>query len=304
MKLTILGTGSATPIVERRPSAALLDLGNESILIDCGEGTQFQMLKYKVRFSRLKYVLITHLHGDHYYGLIALINTLNNTGRTEPLILVGPQGLDEILGIQLRYSQAFLNYTLDFRCTNPDKPEEVYANEKISIRTFPLRHRIPCTGFLVAEKPAPRKILAEKLPADFPLPYFKMLKEGLDVTDELSGKTYLNSHYTADPEPPRQLAYCSDTIYDPALVEYVRNSHLMYHESTFTSELEGRAQITFHSTAAQAADIARRAGVRQLIIGHFSSRYKVLDNFLAEARAVFPDTLLAEEGRVYAVPSR
>jgi len=299
LKLTILGTGSATPIVERRPSSALLDLGNESILIDCGEGTQFQMLRYKVRFSRLKYILITHLHGDHFYGLIALINTLNNTGRTEPLILIGPHGLDEILSVQLKYSQAFLNYTLDFRSTNPVTPEEVFSNEKISISTFPLRHRIPCTGFLVAEKPAPRKILAEKLPADFPLPYFKMLKEGLDVTDELSGKIYLNRDYTADPEPPRQLAYCSDTIYDPEIVQYIRNADLMYHESTFTHELANRAQITFHSTAAQAADIARRAGVKQLVIGHFSSRYKVLDHFLAEAKAVFPDTLLAEEGKTY-----
>ncbi len=301
MKLTILGTGSATPIIERRPSAALLDLGNESILIDCGEGTQFQMLKYKVRFSRLKYVLITHLHGDHFYGLIALINTLNNTGRTEPLILIGPQGLDEILSVQLRYSQAFLNYALDFRCTDPAKQEEIFSNEKICIKTFPLRHRIPCTGFLVSEKPALRKILAEKLPADFPLPYFKMLKEGLDVTDELSGKTYLNREYTANPEPPRQLAYCSDTIYDPDIVRHIQNADLMYHESTFTSELESRAQITFHSTAAQAADIALRAGVKKLVIGHFSSRYKTLDNFLTESQAVFPNTVLAEEGKVYEV---
>lgn len=301
MKLTILGTGSATPITERRPSAALLDLGNESILIDCGEGTQFQMLKYKVRFSRLKYVLITHLHGDHFYGLIALINTLNNTGRTESLILIGPQGLDEILSVQLRYSQAFLNYALDFRCTDPVKHEEIFSNEKISIKTFPLRHRIPCTGFLISEKPAPRKILAEKLPSGFPLPYFKMLKEGLDVTDELTGKTYPSREYTADPEPPRQLAYCSDTIYDPDIIQHVENADLMYHESTFTSELENRAQITFHSTAAQAADIARRAGVKKLVIGHFSSRYKVLDNFLIESQAVFPDTVLAEEGKVYEV---
>lgn len=301
MKLTLLGTGSATPIIERRPSAALLDLGNESILIDCGEGTQFQMLKYKVRFSRLRYILITHLHGDHFYGLIALINTLNNTGRTEPLILIGPQGLDEILSVQLRYSQAFLNYTLDFRCTNPVKAGEVFSNEKISISTFPLRHRIPCTGFLIAEKPAPRKILAEKLPADFPLPYFKMLKEGLDVTDELSGKIYLNHEYTADPEPPRRMAYCSDTIYDPGIVQYIRNADLVYHESTFTGELANRARITFHSTAAQAADIALQAGVKRLIIGHFSSRYKVLDNFLTEAQAIFPDTVLAVEGKTYLI---
>src|SRR5690606_24661237 len=144
--------GSATPINERRPSAALLDLGNESILIDCGEGTQFQMLKFKVRFSRLKYILITHLHGDHYYDLIALINTLNNTGRTEPLILIGPRGLDEIISVQLRYSQSFLNYTIDFRATCPDNLREMFSSPKVTITAFPLRHRIPCTGFIIAEK--------------------------------------------------------------------------------------------------------------------------------------------------------
>ncbi|MCD8541061.1 MAG: MBL fold metallo-hydrolase, partial [Leadbetterella sp.] len=143
MKFTILGTGSATPITERRPSAALLDLGNESILMDCGEGTQFQMLRYKVRFSRLKYILITHLHGDHFFGLIALINTLNNTGRTEPLILAGPRGLDEILSVQLKYSQAFLNYRVEFLCTDPDKPEEIFFERKRSV----LRASCSGTGF-------------------------------------------------------------------------------------------------------------------------------------------------------------
>ena len=301
MKLTILGTGSATPITERRPSAALLDLGNESILIDCGEGTQFQMLKYKVRFSRLKYILITHLHGDHYYGLIALLNTLNNTGRTEPLVVAGPRGLEEILSVQLRYSQSFLNYTLELRVTDADRPAEIISDDKITVHSFPLRHRIPCTGFLVAQKPAPRKILADKLPQDFPLPYFKMLKEGLDVTDERTGRLYLNREFTADPAPPLKLAYCSDTAFDPDLVQHIEQADLLYHESTFTSELADRAKLTFHSTAAQAAEIAARAGVGRLVIGHFSSRYKSLDHFLSEARAIFPRTSLAEEGKTFPV---
>lgn len=299
MKFTILGTGSATPITERRPSAALLDLGNESLLFDCGEATQFQMLKYKIRFSRLKYILITHLHGDHYFGLIALINTLNNTGRTEPLVLIGPQGLQDILSVQLRYSQSALNYTIDYRSTSATTAEEVFSNEKLSIQSIPLKHRIPCTGYLVSEKPAPRKILAEKLPKDFPLPNFKMLKEGLDV--EFEGKYYRNADYTRAPEKPRKMAYCTDTVFDPDLANYLFHVDLLYHESTFTKELASRAAYTFHSTAEQAATVAKAAQAKLLIIGHFSSRYKDTSPFLTEAREIFLSTFLAEEGKTFRI---
>jgi ribonuclease Z len=299
LKFTILGTGSATPITERRPSAALLDLGNESVLLDCGEGTQFQMLKYKVRFSRLKYILITHLHGDHFFGLIALLNTLNNTGRTEPLVLIGPHGLQDIISVQLKYSLSFLNYTVNYRTTNPGSFDEVFSNEKISISTIPLKHRIPCTGYLISEKPALRKILAERLPSDFPLPYFKMLKEGFDVEHE--GKIYANAEYTVAPASPKKVAYCSDTIFDPEIARFVNQADLLYHESTFTKELSARAQMTFHSTAEQAASIAKAGQVKQLIIGHFSSRYKDTSTFLTEAREIFPNTYLSEEGKTFHV---
>jgi ribonuclease Z len=257
------------------------------------------MLKYKIRFSRLKYILITHLHGDHYFGLIALINTLNNTGRTEPLVLIGPHGLQDILSVQLRYSQSALNYTIDYRTTSPTKAGEVYSNDKISIHSLPLKHRIPCTGFLVSEKPALRKILADKLPSDFPLPYFKMLKEGLDV--EFNGKTYRNKDYTLPPEKPRKMAYCSDTIFDLDLPKYLLHVDLLYHESTFTKELSTRAGMTFHATAEQAATIAKTAGAKQLIIGHFSSRYKDTTPFLLEAREIFSMTYLAEEGKTFRI---
>ncbi len=279
----------------------MLDLGNESILIDCGEGTQFQMLKYKVKFSRLKIILITHLHGDHFFGLIALINTINNTGRTEPLTLIGPKGLDEIISIQLKYSQSYLKYTIDYIGTNPDEAEEVFANEKISIRTFPLKHRIPCTGFLISEQSYKRKVLAEKLPKNVPVHFFKMLKDGFDVQDELNGKYYSVEDYTLPPDKPTQIAYCSDTIFDETIVDYIKGADLIYHESTFTNELASRATETFHSTAAQAATIALKAEAKQLIIGHFSSRYKSLEAFKEEAQAVFKNTLLAEEGKTYEV---
>lgn len=301
MKFTILGTGSATPIVERRPSASILDLGNENILIDCGETTQFQMLKYKAKFSRLKYILISHLHGDHFFGLIGLLNTINNTGRTESLILIGPKGLDEILSVQFKYSQSYLTYDIDYRVTNPEKAETVFENEKISIQTFPLKHRIPCTGFLISEQPAKRKILADKLPSDLPTAFFRMLKDGKDVKDELTGKTYHYTDYTEEPEPPQKIAYCSDTIFDEGLIEYVKDADLLYHESTFTNELETRAKQTYHSTAAEAATIALKANVKQLIIGHFSSRYKTLEVFESEAKAVFQNTFLAEEGKCFEV---
>jgi ribonuclease Z len=301
LRLTVLGTGSATPIVERRPSASVLDVGNESILIDCGEGTQFQMLKYKVKFSRLKFILITHLHGDHIFGLIGLINTINNTGRTEELTLIGPKGLDEILSVQLKYSQSYLNYQINYINTNPVEAEEVFANDKISIRTFPLKHRIPCTGYVISEQPAKRRLVIDKLPQNLPVHFFKMLKEGFDVQDELTGKFYSVEEYTLPPEKPTQVAYCSDTIFDETIVEYIKESDLIYHESTFTNELAKRASETFHSTAAQAATIALKAGAKRLIIGHFSSRYKSLDTFREEAQAVFKNTLLAQEGKSYEV---
>jgi ribonuclease Z len=303
LKITVLGIGSATPIVERRPSASLLEIGNESVLIDCGEGTQFQLLKYKMKFSRLRYILITHLHGDHYFGLIALINTINNIGRTEPLTLIGPKGLDEIISVQLKYSQSYLKYMIDYIATNPEQPEVVYTNDKIFISTFPLKHRIPCTGFLISEQAQKRKILAEKLPKNLPVHFYKMLKDGFDVSDEMTGKFYSVEEYTLPPDKPTQVAYCSDTIFDESIVEHIKGVDLLYHESTFTNELADRAAITFHSTAAQAATIAQKANVKQLIIGHFSSRYKTLQLFKEEAQAIFKNTLLAEEGKTYEVCS-
>lgn len=281
------------------PSAFVVDFGNESLLIDCGEGTQYQMLKYKVKKSRLKYILISHLHGDHYFGLIGLLNSLNHEGRNEPLVLIGPRGLSEILSVQLRYSGSLLGFHVDFIETNPEIPQTIYSNDKITIKTFPLKHRIACTGFVISEKPQKRKILAEKLPVNFPIAYFKLLQEGKDIKDELSGKIYLNAEYTNDPEPPKTLAYCSDTAYFPEVIPHISNAGLLYHEATFEESLKSRAKLTMHSTAKEAATIAKDANVKRLIIGHFSSRYKILDDILTEAKAVFHDTELSEEGKFF-----
>lgn len=296
LEFKILGTGSATPQLQRNPSAFVVTVDNFLILIDCGEGTQYRLLQYKVKISRLKYILISHLHGDHYFGLIGLISTLNMQKRTEPLDIYGPKGLDEIIAQQLKYSGSVLGFKLQFYVTNPSSFNEILDTETIQIKTFPLKHRIDCTGFLLIKKNSKRKILAEKLPENFPAIYFKMLREGLDVVDELSGKTYNNSEYTTEGNLEKRLAYCSDTIFDESIVNYIKNADLLYHESTFLTEQSDRAKVTFHSTAAEAATIAKKANAKLLIIGHFSSRYKTIDDFLLQAKAIFTNTFLAQEG--------
>jgi ribonuclease Z len=296
LEFRILGTGSATPQLQRNPSAFVVTIDNFLILIDCGEGTQYRLLEHKVKISRLRYILISHLHGDHYFGLIGLLSTLNMQKRTEPLVIYGPNGLDEIIGLQLKYSGTILNFKLNFSVTNPTGFNEILNTETIQIKTFPLKHRIDCTGFLLTKKKSKRKILADKLPENFPATFYKMLQEGHDVVDEFSGVTYINDEYTTEGCPEKRLAYCSDTIYDETIVDYIKNVDLLYHEATFLAEHAERAKLTFHTTAAQAASIAQKANVKRLLIGHFSSRYKTIEDFLTEARAVFSDTTLSEEG--------
>jgi ribonuclease Z len=301
LEFRILGTGSATPQLQRNPSAFVVTLDNFLILIDCGEGTQFRLLQYKVKVSRLKYVLISHLHGDHYFGLIGLISTLNMQRRTEALEIFGPKGLDEIIYQQLKYSGSILNFKLEFHVTNPSTFDEILDTDSLKINTFQLKHRIDCTGFLITKKSSKRKILAEKFPENFPVTFFKMLKDGMDVRDELSGITYKNADYTVEGNLEKRLAYCSDTIFDESIVDYIKNADLLYHESTFLEEQAERATVTFHSTAIQAATIAKASRAKRLVIGHFSSRYKTSEQFLVEAKTVFEDSFLAQEGENFII---
>lgn len=296
LEFRILGTGSATPQLQRNPSAFVVTIDNFLVLIDCGEGTQYRLLEHKVKISRLRYILISHLHGDHYFGLIGLLSTLNMQKRTEPLVIFGPTGLDEIIALQLKYSGTILNFKLDFSVTNPTGLNPILETETIEIKTFPLKHRIDCTGFLLTKKKSKRKILAEKLPENFPAIFYKMLQDGHDVTDELSGVTYINAECTTDGCSEKRLAYCSDTIYDESIVDYIKDVDLLYHEATFLTEQAERAKVTFHTTAAQAASIAQKANAKQLVIGHFSSRYKTTEDFLVQAQDVFPNTTLSKEG--------
>ncbi|MCU0341175.1 MAG: ribonuclease Z [Spirosomaceae bacterium] len=299
--VTILGAGSATPTLTRHPSAQLITYDNDCFLVDCGEGTQFQMLAYRMRPSRLKAVFISHLHGDHYFGLIGLLSSLNLGGRTEDLRLFGPRGLDEILTLHFKLSQTPLQFLVHFQELSPDAPALIFDHPHFTVSTIPLDHRIPCTGFLFREKPRQRNLIKEKLSEDIPFEYLRLLKEGRDVYDE-SGHLLLGvAEYTLPAPPPRSYAYCSDTRYDERLVEYVRGVNLLYHEATFGDDLAHQATERFHATAREAGIIARKAQVQQLLIGHFSSRYKTFEMLLAQAQEAFSATAIAEEGTTFAV---
>jgi ribonuclease Z len=294
--LTILGTGSATPVLTRNPTAHFLQIGQDGYLIDCGEGTQNQLLRYKLKTTRLKYIFITHLHGDHYFGLIGLISTLNMHRRTEDLWVFGPKGLAEIITIQLKYSDAWLNFKLHFIETDTEKSYQLYENEQVTVTTIPLVHRVPCCGFLFQEKPLKHKIIKETMPKDLTIEQIKLLKEGEDILNEDGTVKYKNSHFTKPSGKCRSYAFCSDTLFYEPIIDIVKNVDVLYHEATFLHELESRATQTNHSTARQAGEIAKKAKVGKLIIGHFSSRYKELESLLAEAKGVFKNTILAEEG--------
>lgn len=301
MDFKILGTGSATPQLDRNASAFVVSIENELILIDCGEGTQYRLLEHKVKTNRIKYILISHLHGDHYFGLIGLLSSMNLGKRTEDLTLIGPQGLDEILSLQFKHSQTFLNFKIDFKSTNPDESIIILETDNFKVTTIPLMHRIPCNGYLITENASKRTIIKEKMPPDLPIPYIKMLKEGKDVYDDFSKTKYLVSDFTEPGNPEKSLAYCSDTAYLESIIPIIQNCDLLYHEATFGNELTDRATVTYHSTAAQAALIAKKSKVKKLVIGHFSSRYKSLELLEEEAKAVFEPTFIAKEGLIFEV---
>lgn len=300
-ELLILGTGSATPILERHPSAQILSVENEHFLIDCGEATQYRLLEQKIKHTRIKHIFISHLHGDHYLGLVGLLSSLNMNQRTEDMTIYGPAGLDEILTTQFRYSDTQIRFKLTFIKTDTTKVAVILDHPFVTVETIPLQHRIPCCGFLFREKQPLRKILKEKLPEDFPITFIKMLKSGQDVLDELSQKVYLSADYTTDSLPARSFAYCSDTAYLESNLPQLQGVDLLYHEATFTKELTKRATETNHSTAEQAAHIAQKSGAKKLVIGHFSSRYKTLEAFESEAKAIFENTELAKEGITYSI---
>lgn len=300
-EVTILGSSSATPIYNRNPTSQALNINERLYLIDCGEGTQQQMLRFDVKPSRIDHIFISHLHGDHYLGLVGLLSSMHLNGRIKALKLFGPLALMEIIELQLKYSETTLNYPIEFTATNADSAEVIVDNDDVTIETIPLDHRIPCTGFIFKEKKRLRKLLKEKLEElKVPIQFFTALKKGKDyVADD--GTVYKNDTLTIDSDQPKIYAYCSDTLFNPQYFEQVTNADLLYHEATFLDNMADRARETHHTTALQAANIALQTHAKKLLIGHFSARYKSLDELLAEAQSVFPDTELAIEGKTFVI---
>lgn len=295
-QIKILGSNSATPAHNRNQSSQLLSIGSDHFLVDCGEGTQIQLIRYKTRFQKISHIFISHLHGDHYLGLMGLLLTMHLQRRTQDLHIFGPTGLEEIITTQLRYSHTALNYQLLFSPLQPDGFNLIFENSTLSVHSFPLVHRIPCTGFLFKEKPKPRRMNKAKLLPEMSGEEITQLKMGKDVLDALGEVKWHSFHYTLPPRRSRSYAYCSDTRFSPELVQYFKEVDLLYHEATFRKEHSERAAETYHSTTEQAALMARQANAGALLLGHYSVRYKELEPLLSEAKRVFSNTRLSIEG--------
>ncbi|RED93846.1 ribonuclease Z [Marinoscillum furvescens] len=301
IELQILGSNSAAFAHNRHHTSQLLRVQDKYFLIDCGEGTQLLIKKHKIKLSRINEILISHLHGDHYYGLMGLISTLHLYGRKADLCIYGPPGLAEIITLQLRYSMTRLSYDIKFKEWTPNVPEVIFDNDKLRITTIPLDHRIPCSGFLFEEKAKKRGINKNAIKRKLTPVEAAKLRNGEDLVDESGNVVFKNEEVTFDPKPPYSYAYCSDTRLIPELAETIKGVDLVYHESTFMHDMHERAASTYHTTARQAAELAEKAEVRRLLLGHFSTRYKDLSPLLREARSVFSETYLAEEGKKFVI---
>ncbi|MFN3874447.1 MAG: ribonuclease Z [Flavobacteriales bacterium] len=298
-ELITLGTGAALPARGRSQSGQVLIVHEVPYLIDCGEGTQERLRSAGISFARLGHAFISHLHGDHYLGLMGLISSLHLLGRTRPFQGHGPAPLKEIIEVQLRASGTYLRYPLLFYALEPESGRVAWQDERVVVRLLALRHRLPCTGFIFEETAAPRPLRKDRLHL-VPAHLRARVKAGEDL--ELpDGTRIANAELTLDPPPVRRYAYCSDTAYAPELVPHLKGVDLLYHEATFTRFLAHRARETQHSTAEDAARMAREASAGLLLLGHFSSRYKSTDQLLAEAQAIFPNTLISQEGGSYPV---
>ena len=299
LALTILGNNSAIPAFGRNPTAQILQNDDEAILIDCGEGTQLQMSKYKIRKSKISHIFISHLHGDHYFGLIGLLTSMSLLSRTQDLHLYGPPLLEQIIKLQLDAASTALCYKVYFHALGDEGP--VGNTKKMNIECFKVKHRIECWGFLFREKKKPRSIDPDKARTyEIPAAYYEHLQRGEDYITK-KGVIIANAAVTHAAAKPKSYAYCADTIYDDSLADKIKEVDLLYHETTYLKDQHERAAIRFHCTTVQAAAIAKKATVKKLIIGHFSSKYELLDQFLTEAREIFEETELALEGACYKI---
>ena len=299
--VTILGSSAALPTAQRNLSAQVITHGGQLLLIDCGEGTQMMLKKLRIKTNKIGHVFISHLHGDHFYGLIGLISTWHLLGRKKPLNIYGPPALQEIIELQLSASMTRLSYSLNFHATQSEFPAQIADTGRLVISTFPLMHRVPTTGFLIREKQWPRNIRADEAAKHgVPFTFMERLRQGEDFIDE-DGETIPNALLTIPPPTPRSYAYCSDTSFYKPVAEWVRGCTMLYHEATFLNDKTEAAHEKMHSTAAQAAQIALLAGAGSLLLGHFSARYENAEDFKKEAEEFFPHVAVAEDGRTYEI---
>lgn len=300
-EVTILGSGAALPTSYRNPTSQYVYCNDRHILIDCGEGTQVQLRKNQVHIQKINHILISHLHGDHFFGLVGLISTLHLLGRDKGLTIYGPEELEQIIRLQLEVGGAKIGFDLQFVPLNGKEHKLLFEDKLIEIWTFPLSHRIPTNGFLIKEKPKERKLNAERFEeAGLSLTLIPKLKQGIDVELE-SGELISADEYTFPAKPSRSYAYCSDTIFDERIVSYIQGVNVLYHEATFLNDKLDRAKQTFHSTAEQAATIARQAEVGKLLLGHLSARYENGIKHLEEAQRVFEQVVVVEDGETHRI---
>jgi len=300
-KITILGSSGALPAYGRFPSSQLVEIQNRHFLVDCGEGAQMQLMKFQANLHRINHIFVSHLHGDHYLGLIGLLSSMHLLGRKDELHIYGPPPLRELIDQHLLHSQTVLRYPLHFHPTQDQQRAVLLETEHLQVTSFPLDHRIPCTGFRFDEKPRlPSIDRAKAEAAGVPVAYFGRIKQGQDYTAP-DHTVHRWQDLTSPPAPPRSYAYCSDTIRTDLYLPYIQQVGLLYHEATFLHEMLDRAEETYHTTALQAGQIAAEAGARKLLIGHYSARYKDLKPLLEESRTAFSETELALEGNWYIV---
>lgn len=297
--VTILGNNSAVPAFDRHPTSQVVTYDGSNYLVDCGEGTQIQLINYKVRRSKISHIFISHLHGDHYFGLVGLINTLSLLSHQQELHVFGPAPLQEIIELQLKVADTRICYPLHFHAITG--PATLLDTEKFLVKCFRTNHRIECYGFSFTEKRPPRKLDPVKArEMGIPLAFYERLTHGEDYTRK-DGTVIQNQLVTFPGDPCRSYAFCADTKYDESLIPHIQGADMIYHETTYLDNLRERAEARFHSTSKQAAMLAQKAGVKKLLIGHFSSKYDTLEEFEQEAREIFPNTELALEGVAYNV---
>ena len=296
--ITILGSNSAIPAFGRYLSSQVLSVQNNLYLIDCGEGTQFRIRDFKIKISKINQIFISHLHGDHYLGLVGLLGTLNLQGRKETLTIFSPTGLREIVEAHIKYGETQFGYELEFITVDTLQYQKIFEDKLLEVFSIPLKHRIPTAGYLFKEKPHPKNIKSESIKKfNLSIDQIKAAKAGNDLLTS-DGTTIPNNQLTTN-RRRRSFAYCSDTVYTESIIPYIQNVDILYHEATYTDDMKKAAKQYMHSTALQAATVAKKANVGKLVIGHFSSRYESLESLEKEARTAFKDAFAAIEGKSY-----